>query len=186
MIWGHVKRVFSSHILDTQMLFLSLDWPYHKQFKLQTILSGAPDLQRLTGLEFVLLALTGIWSSPWGKGQSTVTLRTHVPSQTNNREVIQLLLLSYLMPIGIGLFIKLLWLLLNSFQTSANQMQIFHKRGVYHMWNIGRSCIGFEQVLLSFSDKGALQKAANPEVLSASSELSREGWQSPSLNGHLF
>lgn len=60
MIWGHVKRVFSSRILDMQMLFLSLDWPYHKQFKLQTILSGAPDLQRLTGLEFVFLALTKV------------------------------------------------------------------------------------------------------------------------------
>lgn len=58
MIWAHVKRLFPSRILDMQMLFLSLDWPYHKQFKLQTILSGAPDLQGLTGLEFVLEALT--------------------------------------------------------------------------------------------------------------------------------
>lgn len=99
------------------MPFLSLDWQYHKQFKLQTILSGAPDLQRLTGLKFVLLALTKASSFPLGK-RLLHSLWEHVPPQTNNREVIQLLLLSYLMPIGIVLFRKLPWLLLNLFQTA--------------------------------------------------------------------
>lgn len=56
-MWGHVKRVFCSYTLDMQMPFLSLDWPHHKQCKLQNILSGVPDLQGLTGLEFVLPAL---------------------------------------------------------------------------------------------------------------------------------
>lgn len=57
------KTIFLTHIRYADAVSVS-GLLYHKQFKLQTILSGAPDLQGLTGLEFVLLALTKAWIFP--------------------------------------------------------------------------------------------------------------------------